>query len=315
MSAPLVSVVIPAYNHERFIGPAMDSVLGQTLGDLELIIVDDGSTDDTAAVIKGYDDPRVSYTWQENRDAFNTINRGMGMARGEFVAILNSDDIYTPDRLEVLVNHARETGADCIISDVIPISDDGDEFTDPDFGWNQWHQRNRAFYFEQDDLYAGFLQGNLMVTTSNLFMTREAQQKVGEFCSLRYLHDYDYIFRMMLAHPGGVHYLDDRKLLYYRIHSGNTLGEAAIKGREQDLAVIRQYMLEKLPEESRPYAAAGSDRLRALENELHEVRAELARLREPGQAVPRGNTLSRLARKVLPAPLLDRARALKNRLH
>ena len=147
-----------------------------------------------------------------------------------------------------------------------PISDDGVAFTDPAFGWNQWHQRNRDFYFEENDLYRGFLQGNLMVTTSNLFMTRAAQQKVGEFCSLRYLHDYDYIFRMMLAHPGGVHYLDDRKLLYYRIHSGNTLGEAAIKGREQDLAVIRQYMLERVPAEygkkahARSHHAAQRDR-------------------------------------------------------
>ncbi len=316
MTTPLVSVVIPAYNHERFIGPAMDSVLNQTLDDLELIIVDDGSTDNTAEVIKGYTDPRVSYTWQENQDAFNTLNRGMGMARGEYISILNSDDIYTLDRLEVMVATARDTGAQCLISDVIPISDDGVEFTDPAFGWNQWHQRNRDFYFEEHDLYRGFLQGNLMVTTSNLFMTRAAQRKVGEFCSLRYLHDYDYIFRMMLAHPEGVHYLDNRKLLYYRIHSGNTLGEAAIKGREQDLAVIRQYMLARLPEEYRRYAAAGSDRLRALENELHEVRAELARMQ--GQTVPdrpKGlrATLSHYARSNAPEPVKRVVRKLRGR--
>jgi glycosyltransferase involved in cell wall biosynthesis len=310
-------VVIPAYNHERFIGAAIESVLKQGIEDLELVIVDDGSTDSTAEVIKGYDDPRISYTWQENQDAYNTINRGMGLAKGEFIAILNSDDIYTPDRLEALVNHARATGADCVITDVIPISDDGDEFTDPDFGWNQWHQRNRSFYFEQEDLYAGFLQGNLMVTTSNLFMTRAAQRKVGEFCSLRYLHDYDYIFRMMLAHPDGVHYLDDRRLLYYRIHAGNTLSEAAITGRQQDLAVIRQYMLKKLPKEVRRYAAAGSDRLRALERELHEVQQELARVEGRRDETLRPDSVtafSRYARAVLPAPLKRAARSVKNRL-
>ncbi len=273
---PKVSVVIPAYNHERFIGPAIDSVLNQTLTDLELIVVDDGSTDKTAEVIKAYDDPRLSYTWQENQDAFNTINRGMSMAQGEYIAILNSDDIYTLDRLEKLLALSENTQAACVITDVIPISDDGDVFQDPEFGWNLWHQKNRDFYFSQKDLYAGFLQGNLMVTTSNLFMTAEAVKSVGEFCSLRYLHDYDFIFRMMLAYPDSVHYMDDAQLLYYRIHDGNTLSEAAITGREQDLEVINKYMLARLPIADRKYAAAGSDRLRALEKELFDVRAQLA---------------------------------------
>jgi len=273
---PKVSVVIPAYNHERFIGPAIDSVLNQTMPDLELVIVDDGSTDNTAKVIQAYDDPRLSYTWQENQDAFNTINRGMSIAQGEYIAILNSDDIYTLDRLEKLLALVENKQAACVISDVIPISDDGEVFQDPEFGWNQWHQKNRNFYFSQKDLYAGFLQGNLMVTTSNLFMTAEAVKSVGEFCSLRYLHDYDFIFRMMLAYPHDVYYMDDSQLLYYRIHDGNTLSEAAITGREQDLEVINKYMLARLPTADRKYAAAGSDRLRALEKELFEVRAQLA---------------------------------------
>lgn len=292
--SPLVSVVIPAYNHERFIGAAIESVLDQTIGDLELLIVDDGSTDGTASVIKSYTDPRLSYTWQENQDAFNTINRGMSMARGNYISILNSDDVYTTNRLERLLEHAVHHQSDCIITDVIPISDEGDEFVNPDFGWNQWHQRNRDFYLEQNDLYAGFLQGNLMVTTSNLFMTRAAANRVGGFASLRYLHDYDYIFRMMLAHPDSVHYLHQDKLVYYRIHHGNTLSEAAITGREQDLAVIRRYMLARLPEDVRRYAAVGSDRLRALENELHDVRQQLNTQQGPATAPADVRSLRRL---------------------
>ncbi len=297
MASPLVSVVIPAYNHERFIGAAIDSVLNQSVEDLELVIVDDGSTDGTAEVIHSYNDPRLSYTYQENQDAFNTINRGLGLARGDFISILNSDDIYTLDRLEKLLAHGLEHRSECIISDVIPISDDGIEFTDPEFGWNQWHQRNRRFYFEQADLYTGFLQGNLMVTTSNLFMTRRAMETVGQFSSLRYLHDYDYIFRIMLAFPDSVYYLDQDKLLYYRIHEGNTLSEAAVTGREQDLEVIRKYMLAKLPDEYRGYVAAGSDRLRALENELHAVRLELeGQSNDSGARVTQQSAAARLKR-------------------
>jgi hypothetical protein len=181
-----------------------------------------------------------------------------------------------------LVEAQRASGAQCLFTDVVPISDDGEEFTDPEFGWNVWHRKNRDFYFQCNDLYTAFLKGNFMVTTSNLFMTREAVRKVGKFCSLRYLHDYDFIFRMMLAFPGqGVQYLDDAKLLYYRIHSGNTLGEAAILGREQDREVIRKYLLARVPDDLRGVVAAGADRLVELEQELTAVRSHLASEQEP----------------------------------
>ena len=298
----LVSVIIPAYNHELFVGPAIDSVLNQTWEELELIVIDDGSTDKTGEVVQGYGDERLSYYYQENQDAFNTINRGLGMAKGDYVAILNSDDIYSTDRLKKMVAAQQKNDAACLFTDVIPISDAGEEFTDPEFGWNIWHRKNREWYFECKDLYTAFLKGNFMVTTSNLFMTAEAVRKVGKFCSLRYLHDYDFMFRMMLAFPGRVQYLDSEKLLYYRIHSGNTLGEAAILGREQDMEVIRRYMLAALPEQYRGLAAAGADRLVDLERELQQVRSELAEVPEKGvreQARGLGTALARKVKKVL----------------
>lgn len=272
MSSPLISVVIPAYNHDNFIGAAIESVLNQTVADFELIIVDDGSTDNTAQIIKSYSDSRISYYHQENQDAFNTINRGMSMAKGKYISILNSDDVYTLDRFDKILAHFDETDTECVITDVTPISDAGVEFTDPEFGWNQWHQKNRLFYQKSDDIYTAFLKGNFMVTTSNLFMTAEAMKRVGKFCSLRYLHDYDYIFRMMLAHPGKVSYMFDEKLLYYRIHDGNTLGEAAIIGREQDQELIKKYMLKRIPDELKQCVDAGSDRIVELEKELNEVK-------------------------------------------
>jgi glycosyltransferase involved in cell wall biosynthesis len=273
---PTVSVVIPAYNHERFIGAAIESVLSQSFEDIEIIVIDDGSTDGTGEVIQGYKDSRLTSLYQENQDAFNTINRGLSLAQGKFVAILNSDDVYTTDRLDILLERHRETGAHCLFTDVVPISDEGEQFADPSFGWNIWHKKNRDFFFMCGDLYSAFLKGNFMVTTSNLFLTREAVQQTGNFCSLRYLHDYDYIFRVMLAFPGQVKYVHDQKLLYYRIHSGNTLGEAAILGREQDKKVIRTYMLARIPEPLKGIVGAGADRLVELEQELFEVRSTLA---------------------------------------
>lgn len=199
MIHPKVSVVIPAYNHERFIGPAIESVLQQTHESLELIIIDDGSTDRTAEVIQGYTDQRLQYVHQENQDAYNALNRGLSMVKGDFVAILNSDDIFMPNRLERLLVEQQASSAQCLFSKVCLINDDGDRLDNPALWWNQWYADVLARYEASGDLYTAFLQRNCLVTTSNLFMTREAMQTVGGFCPLRYLHDYDYMFRILLA--------------------------------------------------------------------------------------------------------------------
>ena len=262
---PKLSIVMPAYNHQQLVGEAIESV----------IIIDDGSTDNTADVINSYKDERIQYHYQQNQDAYNAINNGMAKVRGEFIAILNSDDVYLPNRFERMFAFQEEHLAQCLFTDVIPISDESEEFTDPDFGWNLWHQKNRDKYFELNDIYAAFLHGNFMVTTSNLLLTAKAAKKVGSFSSLRYLHDYDFIFRVMLAFPKHAFYMHDEKLLKYRIHSGNTLSEAAITGREQDQRVIRKYLLAKFPEENMLQIETGINRLIALEHELLEVKQHL----------------------------------------
>ena len=266
---------MPAYNHEKFVADAVESVLNQSYNRFELLVIDDGSTDRTGEVIRRYDDPRVTYIYQENQDAFNTINRGLHLAKGDFIAILNSDDQYAPNRLERLLEAQRKSKAACIFTDVQPITDAGEEIKDPAFWWNVWHQKNRDFYAQCGDLYTAFLKGNFMVTTSNLFMKSTVIGKVGEFSSLRYLHDYDFIFRVMLAFPGRVQYLENEKLLFYRLHGENTLGEAAIEGRRQDKTVIRKYLIKRLPENLFPIVNAGLDRLIELENELHEAESKI----------------------------------------
>ena len=96
---PRVSVIIPCFNHGRFLRHAADSVLAQTLADIELIIVDDGSTDDTPAVLAGLDDRRVRTCRTSNRGVSAARNAGLDMVRGEFVAFLDADDLWEPDKL------------------------------------------------------------------------------------------------------------------------------------------------------------------------------------------------------------------------
>jgi len=294
---PMVSVVMPAYNHERFVGAAMDSVLEQTFADLELIVIDDGSTDRTGEIARACKDPRIRYYYQENQDAYNALNQGMELSEGAFISIINSDDIYATNRLQRLLEIQRTTSAACIFSEVSPIDDEGNPLGDQQHPWIVWHERNRNYYLERKDLYDGFLNGNYMVTTSNLFMTRALYDTVGGFCSLRYLHDYDYIFRILLAAENNTVYLDDEKLLYYRIHGANTLSEAAITGREQDRQLIRKYLMEKCPPDTHAYINTAINRLIALEHELIEVHAVVDHHRQQALA-PRPSVLQRARTKL-----------------
>lgn len=115
---PKVSVIIPTYNRALLVGAAIESVLAQTYRDFELIVVDDGSTDDTRQVVERY--PQARYIYQENRGEPGARNTGIQASTGEYVAFLDADDTYLPDKLErqVLVLDAQsEFGA--VYSDVL----------------------------------------------------------------------------------------------------------------------------------------------------------------------------------------------------
>jgi glycosyltransferase involved in cell wall biosynthesis len=97
---PLVSAIVTVYNYERYVGEAVESVLAQDSGPLEVVVVDDGSTDGSAAVVRGFGD-RVRYGYQPNGGLCRALNHGLGLARGEFIAFLDADDLWTPDKLRV----------------------------------------------------------------------------------------------------------------------------------------------------------------------------------------------------------------------
>ncbi|MES2209896.1 MAG: glycosyltransferase family A protein [Chloroflexota bacterium] len=96
---PTVSVILPAYNCPAYIGEAVESMLAQTFEDFELIVIDDGSTDETPEVVRRYRDPRIQFVSQANVGLAATLNRGIAMARGELIARQDQDDRSLPERL------------------------------------------------------------------------------------------------------------------------------------------------------------------------------------------------------------------------
>lgn len=109
----LVSIIMPAYNCERFIAEAIRSVLSQTYTDWELIIVDDCSTDNTAQIVASFDDTRIVYQRNEkNMGAALTRNKALQIAKGHYIAFLDADDLWTPEKLEHQIAFMEKNGYD-----------------------------------------------------------------------------------------------------------------------------------------------------------------------------------------------------------
>lgn len=112
--SPLISVVLPVYNGGKYIAEALESILSQTFSDYELIVIDDGSTDDTYRILQEYQakDYRVCVVSRENRGLIATLNEGVALARGTWLARMDSDDVALPCRFERQLEELETTGAD-----------------------------------------------------------------------------------------------------------------------------------------------------------------------------------------------------------
>lgn len=109
---PLVSVVMPCYNYASFVGDAVDSVLSQTYQNIELIIINDGSTDDTKEILEAISDNRVMVLHIENSGVSTARNKGIELARGQFIAFIDADDLWSPDKIQQQVQ-AFKKHPDC----------------------------------------------------------------------------------------------------------------------------------------------------------------------------------------------------------
>ncbi|MEA5533264.1 glycosyltransferase family 2 protein [Crocosphaera sp. XPORK-15E] len=123
---PLISVILCNYNYGQFIGQAIDSVINQTYSNFELIIVDDGSTDDSKKVINSYKDHRIQTVFKENGGQASAFNEGFTVAKGEIISFLDSDDWWKPEKLEIIVKwHNFLEGSYAILQHGLEIWSDG----------------------------------------------------------------------------------------------------------------------------------------------------------------------------------------------
>lgn len=220
----LISIIIPSYNHELYIADAIQSVVNQTYSNWELIIVDDGSTDDSIAKIKSFKDERIYLIEQENQGAHNAINRGLKQAKGEYLAVLNSDDIYEKDRISFMLKEMKkrpEIGFMC--SYICVINSNGKELGIKK-GWKNmepWIVPHKELSFAAADGFKmNLLMNNFTSTTSNFLFTRKLFEKIGGMRNLRFVHDWDFALR---AAEVAECVIVEKPLLKYRVHESNTI--------------------------------------------------------------------------------------------
>ncbi|MFC7407851.1 glycosyltransferase [Hydrogenophaga atypica] len=238
MSKPLVSVVIPAYKHEAYIAQAIDSVLSSSV-DLELLVRDDASPDGTWRVIDSYQDERLHKSRNEtNLGAHTTLNALLDQARGEYLTILNSDDRFLPGRLEQCVALVRDGGVDLVGTDVRLIDAGGEVVTD--HWWVDAFGALKQVWHDTQDWAATLLAGNVFMTTSNFFFSRELWSKVRPYSDHRYVHDYDFLLRAV-AGGARLRWVDE-PLLDYRLHGSNTIRENPLNANLEASSLLREML-------------------------------------------------------------------------
>ncbi|MBB6485564.1 glycosyltransferase family A protein [Rhizobium lusitanum] len=193
---PKVSVIIPTYNRARFIGAALESVLAQTFTDFELVLVDDGSTDETPEVVARYlDDPRVLYIKQNNRGRSQARNRALAVARGAYIAFLDSDDSYLPEKLAKQVAYLdSKSDVDMIYTSATCVDEAGKPLA-----VQAYNAR------EEGDIYnlIAFFQP-LTITLPTVMVRRAVMDRVGGFdINMERFEDTDLWRRIAKSHRVG----------------------------------------------------------------------------------------------------------------
>jgi glycosyltransferase involved in cell wall biosynthesis len=230
------AVVIPLYNHERYIGAAVDSVLRQDRTVDEIIVIDDGSSDQGFEIaterLRGH--PRSRLWRQPNAGAHVAINRAIEAANCEYIAILNSDDIFHPEKIaRSESNFQADKNLDLLIGGVQIIDAEGGTVSSGPTV--DWLARAHRFLDMTRLLGLSILHENFAVTTSNMVFRKELWRRNSGFQALRYCHDLDFI--MASALNGRIHY-DRVEYISYRIHGTNTIKDNISKIRIEIAAVL-----------------------------------------------------------------------------
>jgi len=214
---PLVSVVIPTYNAERYVAEALESVLAQSYGNVEIIVVDDGSSDGTCSVVEGFGSD-VRLFRQPNQGPSAARNLGIAKARGDYVAFLDADDLWMPEKLELQLGCMEQhSGAALIFSDKVDFS----EQMESDQTLFEREGLDERFFGHATlviDPFEKLLRLNF-ICTSTVLLEKKAVEAAGGFDEEHRFGE-DFLLWLRIARRWGLARVD-RPLVRYRRHEGN----------------------------------------------------------------------------------------------
>lgn len=221
---PLISVIIPAYNSENTISETVESVLKQTFADFELIVINDGSTDNTLEVLSSIQDPRLKVFSYPNAGSNPSRNRGFAQSSGEYIAFLDADDLWTADKLEAQLKALQDNPQAAVAYSWCDRINESSQLV-----------RKGGYFTAHGDIYPQLLLTDILENGSNPLIRREALTHVGGFDeSLPAGQDWDLYLRLA-AH---YHFVNvQRPQILYRI-STNSLSSNVAKLESGCLQVI-----------------------------------------------------------------------------
>ena len=228
---PQVSIIIPAYNAAKTIAETLDSVFAQTFSDFEIILINDGSTDETAAIVQRYDDPRLLMFHYTNGGLATARNRGIQKAKGRYLIFLDADDLWTPNKLETHVNALVQAERENPKAAVV-------------YSWSYFldHQTQQCFHdrsvSHQGHVLREILQHNFITSGSNLMVSRAAVEATGDFCQdFEGAADWHYWIRLAKQWD---YVLVPERQVFYRQHATSMSSSVVKMEREQKMALEDQ---------------------------------------------------------------------------
>jgi len=268
MIEPRISVLMPVYNGRDFLRPAVESILAQKFEDFELIIVDDGSTDDSREIIRGYRDPRIRLFAADHAGLTASLNRGGKACRGPFIARMDADDIAAPDRFEAQYGYLTEhANIGLVCTDATLIDAEGQAIGAHRMGaWNDELLRDTLVFRARTP----------PVIHPSVMMRREVFERLEGYRDYSCAEDRDFWLRAMDHYRFG---LIARPLLHYRVHArGISRSRRSTQAKYGLMATVVHLVRAKA------CVDIFADRCRLFERYLEEARTALEREYLPAEA-------------------------------
>lgn len=231
---PLVSVLMPVHNAERYVAQAVESVLAQTFTDFELILIDDGSTDGSRSILQRFTDPKVKLiTHAQNRGLVSTLNEGLRISRGKYIARMDADDRMHPDRLARQVAYMEAHADTAVVASFVDLMNADDEII------GTWDTDRSVV--QPGDIKAMMARTNCIAHPSVL-IRRSALKELDYDERQKGAEDWDLWLRLV-SRGRSIHKIPE-PLLTYRVHAASTMGkEKAGMSLERRLMRTRRRLL------------------------------------------------------------------------